>query len=83
MKKKSMKKATTEKIFSKKVVKANKSALSTFKNYESVKEKIDLVKVYMGQKKIYKAQNNSTLHSKLNFNGIGSTQNIQINSGLA
>lgn len=77
------KKLITEKKISKKAINANKEAIDSYKEYSAIREQIDAVKIAMGKKKVFKTNNNSTRNSKVDFNGIGSTQNIQINTRLA
>ena len=67
----------------KKVVKKNRKAIESYGFYKKVARQIDIVNYAMGKKPIYRLTNASTLRSNINLNDIGSTQNIQINTGLA
>ncbi len=77
------KKLVTEKKFSKKTIRKSKKAIDTYKSYEDVRKQLDAMNITLGRNKAFQTKNNSTKNSKVNFNGIGSTQNFQINTRLA
>lgn len=70
------KKNTTQKLFSKRVLKDNKQALKSYEIYKKSEDIIDRVKIASGKKSAFVFTNNSSLNVKLDIHGISSTQKI-------
>jgi len=67
---------TTQRFFPKKMIKPNKTALKSFEAYLKAKEIIEMVNLASGKKGSYRLTTESTIKSKIDTNGISSTQQI-------
>ena len=68
---------------SKRVVKKNTKAIGVFKSYDSIRKQMDEIQIAAGKKRTYHTNSSSTKNSRIDFDGIGSTQNFSIDTRLA